>query len=63
VDEAQEWGADLIVADEMAAGSVAQAVAAHASYSVEVVRKRASGFGAAVLTFDFVVLAHWRLEH
>jgi nucleotide-binding universal stress UspA family protein len=51
VDEAEEWGADLIVVGshgrkgltKWLLGSVAQAVAGHASCSVEVVRKRAAG--------------------
>ena len=56
-------GADLIVADEMAAwkrraGSRCAGVIFGRSCS-----QRASGFGAAVLTFGFVVLGHWRLEH
>ena len=58
VDEADDWGADLIVVGSHGRtglarwllGSVAQAVVAHASCSVEVVRqresRRASGPGA-----------------
>jgi nucleotide-binding universal stress UspA family protein len=50
VDEADEWGADLIVVGShdrtgptrWLLGSVAQAIARHASYSVEVVRQRES---------------------
>jgi nucleotide-binding universal stress UspA family protein len=51
VDEADEWGADLIVVGSHGRtglkrwllGSVAQAVVGHASCSVEVVRQRKTG--------------------
>lgn len=51
VEEAEKWGADLIVVGShghgfwgrLLLGSVSQAVAAHAKCSVEIVRRRAGG--------------------
>jgi nucleotide-binding universal stress UspA family protein len=51
VDEAEEWGADMIVLGShgytglkrLLLGSVAQSVAAHAHCSVEIVRRKAAG--------------------